>query len=111
MFSRDEVLEYRRRSDVVEGFTWTDNDAAEAGSVEGMIRHYLPEDQWEKAFYFGGHRPVSGLYRTRAEGRYVQFHNPMKYVIAELKAEDDIKLARDIRELPDLFSEGLNEAG
>jgi len=67
-----------------------------------MLDHYLggsPEDGAGRAFYFGGHRPVSGLYTTRAAGRYVQFHNPGKQIVAVLEPEGEIDPDRAIREI------------
>jgi len=100
-FSREEVIEYRMNPEVVEGLTWTPNDGAEEGSVERMLDHYLPPGQAGSSFYFGGHRPVAGLYNRRAGGRYVQVHNPGKFIIACLPAEGDIDLDRDVREIED----------
>jgi hypothetical protein len=66
----------------VAGLTWTDNDEAEKTSVRRMIEHYLPEEVREEARYFGGHRPVPGAYNARAEGRYIQIHNPQQFQVA-----------------------------
>jgi hypothetical protein len=98
-FPREALLEYRRRPDVVYGLTWTDNDEAEPDSVAQMLAHYLGEEGAERAFYFGGHRPVRQLYNLRAVGRYVQIHNPEAYVLAVLPAEGEIDLERDIRKI------------
>ncbi len=98
-FDRDEIVEYRNRADVVEGFTWTDNDAAETDSVKRMIEHYLPEVALEEAIYIGGHRPVPGRYRLRAEGRYVQIHNPDRYIVAIPPEARRFDPKRDIVEL------------
>jgi hypothetical protein len=55
-----------------------------------MIEHYLPEDVWGEARYFGGHRPVSDRYLARAEGRYLQIHNPLKFQVALVAAQGTI---------------------
>lgn len=81
-YDTESVLNYHGRSAVVAGLTWTDNDEADKSSVRKMIRHYLPEEVWERARYFGGHRPVSDRYRTRADGSYVQIHNPQRFQVA-----------------------------
>ena len=96
-FLSEEIVEYRTRAEVVEGFTWTDNDQADVGSVQRMLDRYVRAQPG--SYYFGGHRPVSGLYATRAEGRYVQFHNPGKFVVVALDPEREIDLKRDIFEL------------
>jgi hypothetical protein len=89
------VIDYRDNPETVYALTWTDNDAAEDGSVQKMLAHYL--DDAESAFYFGGHRPIRSRYNLRADGKYVQIHNPSRFVVAHLRAEGDIDPNRDIR--------------
>jgi hypothetical protein len=96
-FTREDVLEYRTRPDVVSGLTWTDNGQAEEGSVQRMLDHFLGEEEGRTALYFGGHRPVSDGYRLRADGRFVQIHDPDRFVIALLPAAGDLDPERDIR--------------
>ncbi len=98
-YPRARVIDYRRHADVVYGLTWTDNDGAEAGSVQRMLDHYLGEGMSGEGYYFGGHRPISGSYRLRADGRYVQIHDPDRGVIAHLPADGAIDLERDFREI------------
>jgi hypothetical protein len=89
-YDTESVLNYHSRPAVVVGLTWTDNDEAEKASVRKMIEHYLPEDVWGEARYFGGHRPVSDRYLARAEGRYLQIHNPQKFQVALVAAQGTI---------------------
>jgi hypothetical protein len=96
-FSREDLLEYRERPEVVYGLTWTDNGEAEDGSVDEMLTGYLGEEQAQRAYYFGGHRPVRGRFAARAGGRYLQIHNPESYVAAVLPGEGEIDPERDIR--------------
>jgi len=95
-FSPQRVIDYRNDPEVVAGLTWTDNDEAEEGSVESMLEYYLGEQASQTGFYLGGHRPAVGSYRLRAGGKYVQIHDPEKFVIARLPSEGPIVLARDI---------------
>jgi hypothetical protein len=90
------VIGFRGDSEVVEGLTWTDNDAAEPGSVESMLRCYLGEEVADKALYLGGHRPAVGSYKLRAGGKYVQIHDPDAFVIAHLPSGRPIEPGRDI---------------
>lgn len=99
-FSREELLDYRHRADVVYGLTWTANDEAEPGSVQEMLEHYLPQSEPEERVYLGGHRPVSGLFHTRAGGSYVQIHNPDLFVAAILTSNRTFDPARDVIEVP-----------
>jgi hypothetical protein len=96
---REEVIEYRRNPQVVYALTWTDNGEAEPGSVAQMLAHYLGDGAADGAFHFGGHRPVRGGYNLRSEDRYVQIHDPDRFVVAVLQAGGPIDLDRDIREL------------
>ena len=98
-FSRDEIIEYRNRDDVVYGLTWTDNEQAEAGTVGRMLSHYLGAQEADSALHFGGHRPIPGMYNLRAAGRYVQIHNPSRYIMAILPPERPANLEADVIDL------------
>ena len=98
-YERNKILDYRNNPDVIEGLTWTADDAASDGSVRQMIDYYIEdENDKEKSYYFGGHRPINGKYNQRAEGRYIQIHNPNKFIIA-LIGPDSIDLDKDIVEI------------
>lgn len=81
---RSELINYRDDEDLVFDFTWTGNGEADEESVDEMLTAYLGMDE-EGALYFGGHRPIRGLYGLRAAGRYVQIHNPDEYIVAVLE--------------------------
>jgi len=98
-FDKKSVIEYRRRSDVIQGLTWTGNDKAQYNSVMDMITHYIDPQFQKKTVYFGGHRPVSGTYNIRAEGRYIQIHNPRKYTIAIINPGEEIDPQRAVKSL------------
>jgi len=98
-FPREQLIGYREFPEVVYGLTWTENDEAEQGSVRRMLEHYLGEEAAGEAFYFGGHRPVRERYRLRADGRYVQIHDPERWAVALIPAQGRIELERDIVEL------------
>jgi hypothetical protein len=94
----EDIVEYRRRDDVVYGLIWTGNGEAEAGSVQRSL---------EKLFgarsagtrWFGGHRPVAGRFALRAGGSYVQFHDPRSWQVALILPGRDPDPERDIRVL------------
>jgi hypothetical protein len=98
-YTREDILNYRARPEVVEGLTWTDNDAASAGSVAEMLDHFLPAVEEERRVYLGGHRPVSGLYALRGDGDYVQFHNPGRQIAAVLPLYTSFDPDRHVIEL------------
>ncbi len=95
-FPPHRIIGYRTDPEVVEGLTWTDNDEAEPGSVDQMLECYLGEEAERGALYLGGHRPAAGSYKLRAGGKYVQIHDPERFVIAHLPATGGIQLERDI---------------
>lgn len=98
-FKEKEIINYRNNADLIVGLTWTDNDAAASDSVINMLTHYIDRNIVDKSYYFGGHRPISSLYNPRALGKYIQIHNPDKYIIAYIKSDKDINLDKDIIEL------------
>jgi hypothetical protein len=104
-FEREDIVNYRDRPDVVEGLTWTANDEAEDDSVERMLEYYLQTDEHHELYYFGGHRPVRGTYELRANGRYVQIHNPERFIIALIQPEGEIDLEGDILEVEGIADE------
>ncbi len=99
-FTKEEIINYRSDGEVVAGLTWTANDAAAPGSVEGMLDTLLQPATRNRSLYFGGHRPISGLYNLRAEGRYVQLHNPERYLAAVVPADRPFELENDVVEIP-----------
>jgi hypothetical protein len=84
--------------EVVFDLTWTDNGAAEKGSVRSYLDEYFPADP--KALMFGGHRPVRDRYTTRADGRYIQIHNPAKFIAVFIRDISDFSPEENIRVLP-----------
>lgn len=98
-YTYDEILNYRSCPYVVEGLTWTNDGDADEESVLEMISAYIDDEYQETSFYFGGHRPVRDLYKLYHPRRYVQIHNPDKFIIAKISPIGDIDLDRDIIEL------------
>ena len=96
-YSVSEVIEARSSSEVVEGLTWTGNDESRAGSVESMLRTFLPGVAGAR--YFAGHRPVVGGFALRAGGLFVQLHDPDAFRVVFAAADRDFDAARDIRSL------------
>jgi len=96
LYPWEQVVGYREDPQVVLGLTWTGDGEAEADSVRLMLEHYLGDA--EGTLYFGGHRPVRG-YNLRAEGRYVQIHDPERWVLAVLPADGRIDPQRDILDI------------
>jgi hypothetical protein len=110
-FPREQVIAYREFPEVVYGLTWTENGEAEPGSVRRMLEHYLGSEAAAEGYYFGGHRPMRERYRLRADGRYVQIHDPDRWAVALLPAQGRINLQRDILELSGAGSPAPTEVG
>jgi hypothetical protein len=98
-YDAKKIINYRSNPEVVAGLTWTDNNDALKGSVLKMIQYYLPEEVWWRSLYFGGHRPVAGSHNTRAEGKYIQIHNPLKFYVTLINPEGEIDLEKSIIEV------------
>ena len=99
MFSPGEIRDYRVFPEVIEGLTWTANGDADEGSVAAMLHYYMDSDDPEelsRLFYFAGHRPVSGLFSTRADGRLIQLHNPSIGIAAVIHPDRTFDPEQDI---------------
>ena len=94
--SRDDLLDYRSRPDVVESLIWTGNGDAWHGSVERSLVALMGEERAEGARWFAGHRPVAGRYALRAGGKFVQFHDPSAFRVVFLESDRDPDPDRDI---------------
>jgi hypothetical protein len=93
---REDVVEYRSRPDVVEALIWTPNDGAMPGSVARSLDALFGEEATEGLLWFAGHRPAGGRYALRANGRFVQFHEPGSRRVALLEPGRDPDPDRDI---------------
>jgi hypothetical protein len=82
--SAGDIIEYRRKPELVEALTWTPNDGAMPGSVSRSLAKLLGPAA-TGARWFGGHRPVDGRYVLRQDGLYVQFHNPSQWNVALIR--------------------------
>jgi hypothetical protein len=98
-YEAKKIINYRYNPDVVAGLTWTDNNVSQPGSVKQMLEYYLPEEVWWRGMYFGGHRPVSGTFNARADGKYIQLHNPLKCYVTVIEVEGEIDLEKNIIEI------------
>jgi len=96
-FSAEELVEARSRPEVVEGLTWTDNDAAEPGAVAELLARLLPGVRRPRLLT--GHRVIPGLYRERSGGLHLQIHNPDRYVVAWAMPDRDLEPELDIGEM------------
>jgi hypothetical protein len=98
--SRTDLIDYRSRPDVVQALIWTDNGYAEDQSVARSLDAFFGPHRAEGTLWFAGHRPVSDRWALRANGRFVQFHDPRatRVVFLEPGRKPDPK--RDILDIP-----------
>ncbi len=95
-YTRSELVDGLVDGDVIRGLTWTENGAAMNGSVEAILSVFVGRDFLKSAFYFGGHRPIRGLYSLRQNGRFVQLHNPESQNVALVPADRNFNPDEDI---------------
>lgn len=107
-FDEKSLINYRDNSELIESLTWTDNYTSEEGVVDRYFDYFLP-DNHDKMYYFGGHRPIKGLYFQINTDRYVQIHNPYKHIAAVINQNDYIELDRDIVEIPEYTDTDNND--
>lgn len=107
-YNSKSVIDYREHPEVVKGLTWTSDGEAEEGSVKKMLAHYLAGDVQNESFYFGGHRIIKEMYRFRADGKYVQIHNPAKFIIVRIKNKGSINPVEDVFELDNKLNDKFN---
>jgi hypothetical protein len=97
--TREDLVEYRSRPEVVEALIWTPNGGAEEGSVARSLDALLGAEGAGGVLWFAGHRPVGGRYALRAGGRFVQFHEPGLRRVALLEPGRDPDPDRDILDI------------
>ena len=89
-YTKEEIINCYDRRKIIFDLTWTDNGESEEGTVESYLREYFPSP--EQARMYGGHRPVSGKYKLRAGGNFVQIHNPDRYSAVFLNTVKDFEI-------------------
>ena len=95
-YTRQQLVDARFYGNVVNGLIWTKNGDVKENTSHVIMKELLSLEESEKSFYFAGHRPVSGNYALRQEGRFIQIHNPRKQNIALVSAEGTFDPDKDI---------------
>ena len=80
-YSPEQIIEIDSDDSVKLGLTWTANDQAREGSVEETLEYYTRRFGREFSHYIGGHRTIHEIFRLRANGRFIQIHNPDHHII------------------------------
>ena len=97
-YKQKELIEAMHQREIIYDLTWTANGEAEENSVSRYLEEYFPGEP--RARIFGGHRPVTGLFNTRAGGKYLQIHNPNLYIATYIRNMSNFTTNRDILILP-----------
>ncbi|HBD96411.1 MAG: hypothetical protein A2015_03270 [Spirochaetes bacterium GWF1_31_7] len=97
-FDRERIINYHNDSQLIEGLTWTENFSSEKGCIDALFETFL--DNCHNCFYFGGHRPIKGFYNQINNDRFVQIHNPYKWIAVTISKDSEIILENDIVEVP-----------
>lgn len=98
-YSQTQLINARSLSQVVEGLTWTANDDAQTDSIELIHKELYGSN--DATVHIGGHRPVTGNYALRQQGRYIQIHNPSKQNVALVTPEQKFNPETNIVEVGD----------
>ena len=96
--SKYELINSMIQREIIFDLTWTANGEAEDGSVKCYLNEYFTNNS--EARMFGGHRPIPGHYLLKAEGKYIQIHNPSTYNVVYIQNMTDFSLDKNILSLP-----------
>ena len=96
--SRRELVDALIDREVIYDLTWTRNGEAETGSVQRYLKEFFPHSP--EARMFGGHRPVTGHFNLRADGKYVQIHNPEVYNAVFIRSMTNFSFNESFHTLP-----------
>jgi len=91
---RSDLINAIIHREIIFDLTWTANGEAKEESVKRYLNEYFPRNP--EARMFGGHRPVSEHYLLRAEGKYIQIHNPATYNVVYIRDMTEFSLDKDI---------------
>ncbi len=101
-YTPEEIIEIVSDDSVKLGLTWTGNDQAAEGSVEETLDYYSRRFGRVFSHYIGGHRTIHDYYKLRAGGRYIQIHNPERYIILYTDQQEIIDPRKNIADLRDI---------
>jgi hypothetical protein len=103
-YSKEQIINYHDDGMLIDAFTWTENFKADKGTAEWYLNEFLGRNS-PGDYYFGGHRPIRGLYNKINADRYVQIHNPLMRIafFEDTQKYTQINLDECVCEVP-LFS-------
>ncbi len=98
-YDRSQLINCYNNHDLIYDLTWTRDNQAEKDSVERMLKEFIDRQYLDEALYFGGHCSITGVYKLRANNKFVQIHNPERCLITHIKIDRDIELINDIGDI------------
>lgn len=109
-YSREQIINYHDDGTLIDAFTWTENFKADKGTAEWFLNEFLGNNS-DGCYYFGGHRPIRGLYNRINGDRYVQIHNPLMRIafFEDTQKTPEIVLDECICEVPLFFGENTSD--
>lgn len=96
VYNRKQIVNCFQNPNVIEGLTWTPNDAVKKNTCWETFKNLNPNAEKRNFFYLGGHRPVKEKYNLRQNGTYIQFHNTNQENIAFCIPGKNLNLESDI---------------
>lgn len=105
-YTKEEIINYHEDGMLIDAFTWTENFKADEGTAEWFLNEFLGRKS-AGDYYFGGHRPIRGLYNRINDDRYVQIHNPLMRIafFEDAESHPEIVLDESVCEVPLFFEE------
>lgn len=95
-YDKRQLVNYHYYPDVIEGMTWTRDQAAEDGCILKMMRELINSD---KGLWFCGHTAIPTLYKYWEKERMIQFHSPKKQVLVVIDPGAGFSLSNNIFDL------------
>lgn len=95
-YEKKQLINFRQYPDLIEGITWTRDQAAEEGCAIEMMKELIGT---EKGLWFCGHTAISTLYKYWNKDRIIQFHNPKRDVLVVINPGTGFSLSNNIFDL------------
>lgn len=97
VFTKKEIINYKKNPEITESFTWTANDDVEDDTCQKILKKLCPKSKRNGVIWFGGHRPVmQAKYSLRQNSSYIQIHNPDEMNVAFVDPGRDFYPEKDI---------------
>lgn len=96
-YTKNQLIHGASDDIICDGLTWTANDVVSGDAVKKMLTKY--QKNFPKALYFAGHRPIKNKIQYRADGKFIQIHNPFLTNVVYLEPGGDFNPDKNILEV------------